>query len=377
MEKERKRVVVVGGGYGGVYLSKLLDDKFDVTLIERKQLFFHNITALRLVVEPDLCKKVFIPMDRLLKKGRVIHKLAVEIKPTGVKLDDGTEIAFDYLVIATGSNNMTPYKSPVDTTNLYPYYKELREKVKEAKSVAIIGGTTIGCELAGEIVTQFPGKPVTLVQHIGRLCSHRLGEKFSDKLGKKLMKAGVKVMLNTVVDIPPEAVSDRNNSNCVNYQLKPQTINTDNGDIDADLVFWCLGNRPNSEALRANFSEVIDHMGYMKVNEHMQVEGFQNIFAIGDITNVSELKTAYNALFHAIVVSKNISAIEHKKSLSKHTPTYPMLFISIGKNKGVSNIPGGIVAGSFVTKFIKSKHTYVSYCRKLLNNPKTEPNIGQ
>ncbi|EFA78009.1 putative apoptosis inducing factor [Heterostelium album PN500] len=273
----KKKVVIVGGGYSGVYLAKSIDDRFDVTLVERKQLFFHNITALRLVVQPDLCEKVFIPMNNLLKNGRIIHKLAVEITPKMVVLDDGDVLTFDYLVIATGSNNMTPYKSPTDTSNLYPYYQRLQETVKKARSVAIIGGSTIGVELAGEIACEYPNKPVTLVQHIGRLCSHRLGDKFSDKLIKKMTKMGIKVMMNTVVDIPPEAVSNRNNMAVVEYELKEQVLLTDkNEKIEADLVFWCLGNRPNSEALRAHFGGSIDHMGHLKVNESMQVEGHEN-----------------------------------------------------------------------------------------------------
>ncbi|GAM22525.1 hypothetical protein SAMD00019534_057000, partial [Acytostelium subglobosum LB1] len=378
----KSKVVIVGGGYSGVYLAKALDNRCNVTLIERKKLFFHNITALRLVVQPELCTEVFLPMDSLLKNGRVINQLAVEVTPQCVRLEDGAELPFDYLVIATGSNNMTPYKSPVDCSDLYNYYHKLRDTVREAKSVAIVGGTTVGCELASEIACEYPDKKITLVHSLNRLCSHRLGDRFCSKLAKKMTKMGVNVMLNTVVNVPAEEVQRRNTGAVVDYQTRPgQVLETDQGNVDAEIIFWCLGSRPNSEPLRKSFATSIDALGQLKVDEHLRVEGHTNVFAMGDITNISELKTAYNALLHSGVVAKNIKRLDeagakHRK-LKKYKPSKPLLFLSLGKDNGLSNIPGGIILGGLITSFIKSKSVYISQCRELLNNPKSTPLIGQ
>lgn len=68
--------------------------------------------------------------------------------------------------------------------------------------------------------------------------------------------------------------------------------------------------------------------GALKVNEHLQVEGFSNIFAIGDCNNVDEAKTAYNADRHAGVAVGNIANSVSGKQLTVYqtgTHTLTML----------------------------------------------------
>lgn len=77
------------------------------------------------------------------------------------------------------------------------------------------------------------------------------------------------------------------------------------------------------------FASTADHMtntGALKVNEHLQVEGFSNVFAIGDCNNISEAKTAYNAELHAGVAVGNISNSVNGKQLTAYrTGTHAML----------------------------------------------------
>lgn len=58
--------------------------------------------------------------------------------------------------------------------------------------------------------------------------------------------------------------------------------------------------------------------GALKVNQHLQVEGFANIFAIGDCNNVNEAKTAYNADRHASVAVGNIANSVSGKQLTAY-----------------------------------------------------------
>ena len=68
-----RTVAVIGGGYGGVNVAKALDEIADVVLVEPKDAFFHNIAALRGLVDPDWLPRIFIPYDGLLKRGRVVR----------------------------------------------------------------------------------------------------------------------------------------------------------------------------------------------------------------------------------------------------------------------------------------------------------------
>jgi len=55
MNQTLKRVLVIGGGYGGTAIAKALDTNFDVTLIEKRERFFHNSGSLRPQLMPDGC----------------------------------------------------------------------------------------------------------------------------------------------------------------------------------------------------------------------------------------------------------------------------------------------------------------------------------
>ena len=60
------KVVIIGGGYAGTALAKELDPDFDVTLIEKRERFFHNSGSLRAAVDAGWLRKLFIPYDALL-----------------------------------------------------------------------------------------------------------------------------------------------------------------------------------------------------------------------------------------------------------------------------------------------------------------------
>ena len=65
-------VIVIGGGYGGIRLARQLDEYARVTLVDRKEVFFHRIAALRAGVQEEWTTTPFIPYDRLLANGRVM-----------------------------------------------------------------------------------------------------------------------------------------------------------------------------------------------------------------------------------------------------------------------------------------------------------------
>src|SRR4051812_35684317 len=107
----RPTVVVIGGGYGGVNVAKALDADLDVVLVEPKDAFVHNIGALRALVEPTFLRKIFLPYDQLLARGRVVRDRAVEVSAQRVGLASGESITADYIVLATGSAYPFPAKS--------------------------------------------------------------------------------------------------------------------------------------------------------------------------------------------------------------------------------------------------------------------------
>ena len=83
---QRPSVVVIGGGYAGIGVAAALDEDADVALVERRDTFVHNVGALRALVKPSWAPQIFLPYDRLLTNGTVIHDVAVRADARGVEL---------------------------------------------------------------------------------------------------------------------------------------------------------------------------------------------------------------------------------------------------------------------------------------------------
>ncbi|MEM6529692.1 MAG: FAD-dependent oxidoreductase, partial [Chloroflexota bacterium] len=139
--------------------------------------------------------------------------------------------------------------------------------------------------------------------------------------------------------------------------------------LTADLVFLCLGGRVNSAYLRNNFSAQLDERGYVKVNSHLQMEGFPNIFVVGDLPNVQELKLTANTDSHARVATSNLKALANGESLTETYSGGPIMSaVPLGEKKGASQLPpfGGLVIGSWATSMLKGKDLFTTRYRKEL-----------
>ena len=368
IKKPEARVVIVGGGYAGTAVAKLLDDECQVTLLEKKDAFFHNVGALRAVVDGDWIEKLFIPYDRLLKRGRVIHDTVAEVSPEHILLESGKQVGFDYAVLATGSNYPFPAKMPSDTAQRSTMMlKQLGRQVQKAERILIIGGGPVGVEFAGEIMDYYPQKSVTLV-HSG---SNLIGSPFKFELGhtllEKLRAKGVRVLLNERVDT--NSLS-RDSSRSSSFQ----PVNTDKGTkIETELYFLCDGGHVNNSSVISHFHDVLDQQGHVRVNEYFQIDGYENIFAIGDLCDVKEPKMAYYSLNHAEYVADTILRLQQhngaEKELKAYTPDrVPQMLISLGRKDGVSQLssPEGKMLGASETADLKSKSLLVEFFRERL-----------
>ena len=201
----RKKVVILGGGYAGVSVAKLLDRIFDVTVVDKNNYLHHKVGNLRAASNKEFAPMVLIPYDRFLKDGSVIQAEVTGLSESTVSLK-GTDnsaltLTFDFLVIATGAAWTFP-ASPAAT--------DAREAVKEleacsadldrASKVLIIGGGAVGVELAAEIIFYRPKTAVTLVHRSGQLVTSGLSDKFYANLVAKLKGLGVTVVLNEQVE---------------------------------------------------------------------------------------------------------------------------------------------------------------------------------
>ncbi|PSS03118.1 Apoptosis-inducing factor B like [Actinidia chinensis var. chinensis] len=345
---DRMRVVVVGGGVAGSLVAKSLQFHGDVTLIDPKEYFEIPWASLRAMVEPSFAQRSVIHHRDYLTNGRIITSSAISVTDTEVLTAEGRLVAYDYLVIATG------HAYPVPKTRLerLKQCQADNEKIEAARSILIVGGGPSGVELAGEIAVDYPGKVVTLVHNGFRLLEF-IGPKASHKTLDWLKSKHVEVKLEQSVNL--------------NSASEGKYLTSSGETIRADCHFLCTGKPIGSAWLKETvLKHCLDDFGRLKVDEKLRVNGRKNIFAIGDITDVKEIKQGYLAQKHALVAAKNlkIAMTGGKESkMANYEPSSVKAIVSLGRREAVAQIPLTTTIG-IVPGLIKSKDLFVGKTRK-------------
>ena len=120
--------------------------------------FWHSLSAARATVNAEFAEKAVMPFDKLITHGKVVSgSKATDITATEVVLASGERVAYDYLLISTGSSYASFIKRSVSTEATVEAMRSIREAAAVAGAkVTIVGGGLIGVEFAGEIKNAFP-----------------------------------------------------------------------------------------------------------------------------------------------------------------------------------------------------------------------------
>lgn len=344
---ENVHVVIVGGGFGGIAAAQHLKHHgVPFMLIDILDAFHHNVAALRASVQPGFAKQTFIPYRETFGvnflQGRVIR---IDTETLTVVLDNGKEVRYSHLILCTGTSGHFPGKhNSVDTyQSAIQKYEDFVKLIQSANTVVVVGGGTTGIEMAAEIRTEFPDKKVILIHPREEVADPELLPSVKEQAKQVLLEKGVELLLGQKVSNLDELE--------LNVCRSGMVVKTNkNEQVTADLVICCTGNKINSEAYRSSMSGCLAENGALKVNKHLQVEGFDNVYGVGDCTNLNEPKLAYHAGLHAGVAATNIiNSLSGKALTSYHTGNVTML-IAMGKDAGVGQFNACKLPRFLVTK---------------------------
>ncbi|MFD6310758.1 NAD(P)/FAD-dependent oxidoreductase [Streptomyces nigra] len=369
MTANNRHVVIVGGGYAGARLARELDADSDVTLIDLKEAFFHRVASLRASADADWTHAPFIPYDSLLTHGRVVRNKAVgiDVEQRRLILATGHRVPYDVLVVATGADYQEPARFTGHTVaEAAASFRGHQRRIADARSLLVIGGGPSGVELAAEVRLANPRATVTLA-HSGR---HLLSHHGTGRMGRQarswLERHDVKVLLDTSVS----------SAGGVGTGLRDQTGHA----LGADVVFWTTGTTPNTLWLRlAGRGDWLDERGHIKVDEHLRVVGRRDIFAIGDVNDVSEAKLSPTAVAQGEATAHNIRAyLGHGKHGHLPRPYKPapvrVFSVPFGPDGGTTLLPAlgrdVLVLGNRATSALKSRHLGIPIMEKLLGRPR-------
>lgn len=349
-EARSSKLVVIGGGVAGCTIARTLQFDLDVTLVDPKEYFEIPWASLRSMVEPSFAKRSLINHREYLTNGRVVASGAIDINETEVLTADGQVIAYDFLVICTGHANAAP---KTKAERLEQYQTE-HEMINSAGSILIVGGGPTGVELAGEIAVDFPDKKVCLV-HSGYRLLEFIGPKASEKTLRWLESKKVEVKLEQRVNV--DSISDGSKT----YQTSDGKI------VTADCHFLCIGLPVGSGWLRQTMlNDNLDTSGRLMVDEYLRVKGRKNIFAIGDVTDIPELRQGFFAQRHALVAAKNIRVLMaggRESKMTTYKPGSTLAIVSLGRKEAVAQFPFATFIGR-IPGWIKSADLFVGRTRK-------------
>ncbi len=303
----RPRVIIIGGGFGGLRAAiGLAHLPVDVTVVDRRN---HHLfqpllyqVALAVLSPADIAE----PIRTILRKQQNTQVLmdevvGIDVHSREVALESGARFPFDYLVLATGATDS--YFGHDDWEPFAPGLKsiedaiEIRRRVLLAFELAerqmeeqgwhpplnfvVIGGGPTGVELAGAIrdISQVlmrndfrhidPGKARVILFDAGPRVLAAYPPDLSAKAEAELSRLGVEVHTNSTVNA-----------------LGPGWVEAGGHHIESAVTLWAAGVR--SSPLGKMLGAPVDRRGCVIVDDRLNPPGLPEVFVIGDLAHLEQ-----------------------------------------------------------------------------------------
>jgi NADH:ubiquinone reductase (H+-translocating) len=293
------RVVVIGGGFAGLSaLHELRGSGAAVTLVDRNVYSTFQPLLYQVATAGLTSSDVAYPLWSVTRKtGARFHRgllHGVDTAHRTVELDDGTELPYDYLILATGVSANFFGIPGADRQSMSLYTRRdavaLRERLeaelesrswggeKAGLNITIAGGGATGVELAGTLAelrnialpAAFPGidpatMNVTLVeQSPALLAAFRPRER--EYARRQLLRRGVEVRLKATIK-----------------ELTPGEVRLADGtSLPSDIIVWAAGVAAPDSLGRLGLAR--GHAGRFLVGPDLRIQGEDRVFAVGDVS---------------------------------------------------------------------------------------------
>ena len=370
------RVVIIGGGFGGLWAASALANKpVNVTLIDRKN--HHVFQPLLYQVATSVLSpgEIAQPLRRILHDAKNVEVLLGEVRDFDndnktVKLEDGSTVSYDYLIVAAGARHS--YFGHDDWETSAPGLKTLEDAVEMRRRIllafelaereaylkgehrplnfVVVGGGPTGVELAGaiaDIARQALAKDfkkidtrktkVILFEGSDRVLG-TFSPDLTDSAKKQLESLGVEVRLNSFVT-----------------DIAPGKVKVGEDWIECDVVLWATGVA--ASPLGKKLGVETDKAGRVFVEPDLSLKDHKNIFVIGDMASIKQEDgtpvpgVSPAAMQMGTATAKNILAELKGRERTKFTYVDKGTMATIGRSKAIADVFGlklkGLIAWLF------------------------------
>ena len=368
------RVVIIGGGFAGIAISKKLRNKnVQVVLIDKHN--YHTFQPLLYQVATGGLEagSIAYPIRKVIQEFKDFYFRMTSVKEIDTKhhkiITEIGDLHYDYLVIATGSKtnyfgnkeierNSMSMKTIPQSLNIRSLILENFEQAVLIRNQAdrntlinfvLVGAGPTGVELAGALAEMkkailqkdYPDldidkMQINLIQSGDRILN-TMSEKSSKAAEKFLLDLGVKIWKNVRV---------------TNYDGRTITTNT-NLTFDSATVIWTAGVQ-GAKIAGLDSKSLVEKVERIRVNQYNQVVGYENIFAIGDICSMETEQypqghpmMAQPAIQQGKLLGENLIKLIHKKSMIPFEYNDKGSMATIGRNLAVVDLPHYHFSGFF------------------------------
>jgi NADH dehydrogenase len=368
---DRKRVVIIGGGFGGLFAARAFRGKpVDVTVIDRTNHHLFQPLLYQVATAGLAPSDITVPIRWILRSERnalVLLGSVTSIDPAGREIrlaDDVTPIPYDYLIVATGSRHayfghdawepLAPgLKSLEDALEIRRRFLMAFERAERTSDVAartalttfvIVGGGPTGVELAGMMI------------EIVRKAMPRDFRRVETRKSRIILVEGGPRLLPSF----PEKVSRRARTDLENLGVEVRTgalvTSIDSrgarvGDdfIESANVFWAAGNQ--ASPLGKLLGAPLDHAGRVQVQPDLSVPGHPEVFVVGDLAAVARANgslvpgVAQGAMQGGRWAAKNILRLIRGEQTRAFKYFNKGDMATIGRNRAVADFGWATLAG--------------------------------
>ena len=364
---DKKRIVIVGGGLGGLELAfKLVDNDYQVVLIDKNN--YHQFPPLIYQVasgglEPS---SISFPFRRLFqgKKDFFFRMAKVESVNTDKKIINTTvgEIDYDYLVMAFGAKTnffgnkdieatTLPMKSVSEAMRLrntilrnleLALTEEDPARKQALMNIVVVGGGASGVEIAGAVAEM---KKNIIARDYPDLDSSQMHIYLVNAADRLLSAMDPVSSKRAERDLKELHVHIRQPQFATEY--KDGILKTSAGlEIPTQTVIWVSGICANT--VEGFPAESIGHAGRFLTDRFCRVKGVKDVYAIGDVSLVEgdeeyplgHPQLAQVAMQQAKTVAKNFKAMSKGKELKPFKYKNLGVMATIGRNHAVAEISG-------------------------------------
>ncbi|MDD3467825.1 MAG: FAD-dependent oxidoreductase [Campylobacterales bacterium] len=398
MNGAKKKVIVVGGGYGGVRAAQGLakDENLEVLLLDVRPYHYLQTDVYDFIANKTTITDISISLVTLFfdSRNRVLFLerkiVAVDTSKQVVISDSGEELYYDYLILAVGSKTFFPsfieglreHAHGVKTIQRAFEFKikfeqAIYKKVESEGScglnpdfnIVVGGGGLSGVEIAAAMAEYSQrffahggfacgGMNVYLIEGSNDILNG-LDIYLVKKSRQRLEKLGVKVLSGVRIT-----------------KVEEECVHLSNGEnINMSFMIWTGGIEANT--LECDAFADKNQRGQLKTDEFLRVLGYENVFAVGDCAEIKNNKgeilapTAMLAEFSADIAVHNICASAKGLELKPVTFSLPGILVALGGYYTVGLIYGVKISGimAYIIKRVVSdiyKMPLLAKCKKSL-----------